>query len=412
MSETVPLRAGVFLAPYHPDDESPTLQLRRDLDVAVYLDELGFDELWVGEHHSASYETIASPEIFIAAAAERTRRIRLGTGVVSLPYHNPLMVADRITQLDHQTQGRVMFGVGPGQLPSDAHMLGIDVSRQRRMMNESLEVIIPLLRGETVTHKTDWFELREARCQLASFSQPIIEMAVAAAVSPSGPRAAGTHGIGLLSMAATSDQGFDMLPAHWDVCEQLAKQHDQNVDRRNWRLVVPMHIAESREQAHADMAHGLLKFVRYFEKLGIEGMASIRTVDAAIEQWTERGLTLLGRAVIGTPDDAIDRIQALQKQSGGFGTILLLAHDSASPQRTRESYELFANAVLPALRGANRNRIESLEWFSQNSKRIVGELREALGTTIADHESERREHGEGVPWGDARDLLAGEDDRT
>ena len=187
MSQSIPLRSGIFLAPYHPDDESPTLQIRRDLDVAEYLDALGFDELWVGEHHSASYETIASPEIFIAAAAERTRRIRLGTGVVSLPYHNPLMVADRITQLDHQTQGRVMFGVGPGQLPSDAHMLGIDVSRQRRMMNESLEVIIPLLRGETVTHKTDWFELREARCQLASFSQPIIEMAVAAAVSPLSP---------------------------------------------------------------------------------------------------------------------------------------------------------------------------------------------------------------------------------
>ena len=114
MPETPPLRSGVFLAPYHPDDESPTLQIRRDLDVAEYLDELGFDELWVGEHHSASFETIGCPEIFIAAAAERTRRIRLGTGVVSLPYHNPLMVADRIMQLDHQTQGRVIFGVGPG----------------------------------------------------------------------------------------------------------------------------------------------------------------------------------------------------------------------------------------------------------------------------------------------------------
>ncbi|MBW1883929.1 MAG: LLM class flavin-dependent oxidoreductase, partial [Deltaproteobacteria bacterium] len=399
MTLTTPLRSGVFLAPYHSDDESPTLQIRRDLDDAQLLDELGFDELWVGEHHSASFETIASPEIFIAAAAERTRRIRLGTGVVTLPYHNPLMVADRITQLDHQTQGRVMFGVGPGQLPSDATMLGIDVSRLRGMMNESLEVIIPLLRGETVTHKTDWFELCEARCQLASFSHPIIEMAVAAAVSPSGPRAAGTHGIGLLSMAATSDQGFDMLPAHWDVCEQLAKQHDQSVDRQNWRLAIPMHIAESREQAHADMAHGLLKLVRYFEKLGTEGMASIRTVDAAIEQWTQRGITLLGRAVIGTPDDAIERIQALQKQSGGFGTIMLLAHDCASPQRTRQSYELFANSVMPALRGANRNRIESLEWFSRNSKRIIGDLREAIGTTIAEHETERREQGEGVAWG-------------
>ena len=137
-----PLRSGVFLAPYHPDDESPGLQLRRDLELAEQLDRLGYDELWIGEHHSASFESIASPEIFIAAAAERTSRIRLGTGVVSLPYHHPLMVADRIAMLDHLTRGRVMFGVGPGQLPSDAHMMGIDVRDSRRRMNESLEVVI------------------------------------------------------------------------------------------------------------------------------------------------------------------------------------------------------------------------------------------------------------------------------
>jgi limonene 1,2-monooxygenase len=410
MNDRPPLRSGVFLAPYHPDDESPTLQIRRDLELAEHLDDLGYDELWVGEHHSASFESIASPEIFIAAAAERTRRIRLGTGVVSLPYHHPLMVADRISQLDHQTQGRVMFGVGPGQLPSDAHMLGIDVAHQRRRMNESLEVLIPLLRGETVTCKTDWFELHDARCQLASFSHPTVEMAVAAAVSPSGPRAAGRHGIGLLSMAATSGQGFDVLPAHWALCEEVAREHGQRVDRRHWRLVVPMHLAETREQAHADMAHGLLKLVRYFEKLGAEDLAEIHTLDAAIEQWTERGLTLLGRAVIGTPDDAVERIRALEAQSGGFGTILLLAHDCASPRRTRESYELFARSVLPRLRDANRNRIESLEWFRANSKRIVGDLRQAIGQTIADHEAERRAGGSSVAWGDARDLLVGEDE--
>jgi limonene 1,2-monooxygenase len=234
-------------------------------------------------------------------------------------------------------------------------------------------------------------------------------MAVAAAVSPSGPRAAGTHGLGLLSMAATSDQGFDVLAAHWALCEQVAAEHGQRVDRRGWRLVVPMHLAESREQAHADMAHGLLKLVRYFEKLGARDLAEVRTLDAAIEQWTERGLTLLGRAVIGTPEDAIDRIHELQRQSGGFGTILLLAHDCASPQRTRESYELFARVVLPALRDSNRNRIESLEWFSRHSQEIVGELRQAIGTTIAEYETERRTRGGGVAWGDARDLLAGED---
>ena len=95
--------------------------LHRDLELVEWLDQLGYDEAWIGEHHSAGFEIIASPELFIAAAAERTKHIRLGTGVISLPYHNPLMVADRIMQLDHKTRGRVMFGVGPGLLPSDAH---------------------------------------------------------------------------------------------------------------------------------------------------------------------------------------------------------------------------------------------------------------------------------------------------
>src|SRR5437660_8853910 len=148
-----PLRFGVFLAPFHPAGQNPTVALERDLELVTRLDELGFDEAWIGEHHSAGFEIIASPEVFIAAAAERTRHIRLGTGVSSLPYHHPLMLADRINQLDHMTRGRVMFGAGPGALVSDAFMMGIPVAKQRDRMDEALGVIIKLLRGEEVTHK-------------------------------------------------------------------------------------------------------------------------------------------------------------------------------------------------------------------------------------------------------------------
>ena len=410
MTNPRPLRSGVFLAPYHADDQSPTLQIRADLELAEHLDALGYDELWVGEHHSASFETIASPEIFLAAAAERTRRIRLGTGVISLPYHNPLMVADRITQLDHQTQGRVMLGVGPGQLASDAYMLGIEVARQREMMNESLEVLVPLLRGEVVTAKTDWFDLREARVQLGPFSHPHVELAVAGAVSPSGPRAAGRHGAGLLSMAASGNEGFALLPAHWDVCEQLAQEYGQSVDRSNWRLVVPMHIAESRAQARKDMEYGLLKVVNYFEKLADSRFPWSGSLESAIDHWSTEGMLTLGRALIGTPDDAVARIRELQEQSGGFGTFLMLAHDCADPAATRRSYELFATEVMPALRDANRGRRESLEWFRQNSSRIITDLRQAVGQTIEAHEKQRAERGSGVAWGDPRDLLVGGDE--
>ena len=113
------LRLGAFLAPHHPIGENPTLQIQSDLEFVVHLERLGYDEFWCGEHHSTGWEVIASPELFLAAAAERTNRIMLGTGVISLPYHHPYMVAQRIVQLDHQSRGRVIFGSGPGALPSD-----------------------------------------------------------------------------------------------------------------------------------------------------------------------------------------------------------------------------------------------------------------------------------------------------
>ena len=132
------MKFGLFMAPHHATDEDPTLAFDRDLELVQWLDALGYDEAYVGEHHSAGWETISSPEVFIATAAERTRHIRLGTGVVSLPYHHPFIVADRMVLLDHLTKGRVIFGVGPGGLISDALMMGIDPKRQREMMDEAL----------------------------------------------------------------------------------------------------------------------------------------------------------------------------------------------------------------------------------------------------------------------------------
>ncbi len=403
------MRFGVFLAPYHNDRESPTLQIRRDLELAEHLDRLGYDEMWIGEHHSASFEMIPSPELFIAAAAERTRRIRLGTGVVSLPYHHPLMVADRILQLDHQTMGRVIFGVGPGQLPSDAFMLGIDVSRQREMMVEALEVVLPLLRGETVTHHSDWFELNEARTQLLPYSD--IEVAVASAISPSGPRTAGRFGISMLSMAASAAEGFSVLPQHWAVAEQLAAEHGTQVDRSGWRLVAPMHIAETREKAIEEVSWGILDLTRYLERLGGAAAPSKTTAEQAIERWTQDGMTIFGTATIGTPDDAVARIESFRKQSGGFGTLLLLATDCADPEATRRSYELFARYVMPEIHRSNANRHASLEWCSQHSGQVVGALRGALGKAIQEHEDERAARGgEGVAWADRTSLLVGSDD--
>ena len=377
------LRFGAFIAPFHPIDENPTLAMERDLELVEWLEQLGYDEAWIGEHHSAAYEIIASPEVFIAAAAQRTKHIRLGTGVSSLPYHHPFMLADRINQLDHMTRGRVMFGVGPGALSSDAYMMGIPIARQRDMMDEALEVIVRLLRGEEVSHDSDWFKLNKARLQMSPYSRPSVEIAVASQVSPTGARAAGRHGLGLLSLGATSDGGFNALASNWAIAEDLAKDNGQTMDRSAWRLVGPMHIAETKEKAMAEVRFGLEKWLFYFSKI-----ANLPIVPETAGDPVEAFLSM-PMAVVGTPDEAAAKIQALVDQSGGFGAFLFMAHNWADWAATKHSYELFARYVAPQFQSLNVGREASMEWVKENKDDFTAQARVAVGARIMQHAQEK-----------------------
>ena len=379
------LRFGIFLAPFHPIDENPAAALRRDFELVEWLDQLGYDEAWIGEHHSAGFEIIASPELFIAAAAERTKNIRLGTGVSSLPYHHPLMLADRIMQLDYQTRGRVMFGVGPGALPSDAFMMGIDPLKQRDMMDEAIGVLVPLLRGETVSYECEWFKLREARLQLVPYTQPHVEICVASQVSPSGARAAGKHGLGLLSIGATTTGGFNALASNWQICEERAAEFGQTVDRNAWRLVAPMHVAETRDKARENVKFGLEKWLRYFQEVAALPLAPPGEVDNAIDALIRSGLV-----VIGDPDDAIAQLERLEKQSGGYGCFLQMVHNWADFAQTKRSYELIARYVMPRFQGLNRGREASMEWAARNRPTFMGAVGTALMTEIQKHAQEQQ----------------------
>ena len=371
------LRFGAFVAPFHPLDENPRNALERDFELIELLEELGYDEVWIGEHHSGGYETIASPEVFIAAAAERTRHIKLGTGVSSLPYHHPLILADRVMQLDHQTHGRFMFGVGPGALPSDAHMMGIDKLKQRDMMDEAIGVLVPLLRGEVVTHVADWFELNEARLQLAPYTRPHVELAVASQVSPSGARAAGKYGLGLLSIGATTTGGFNALAGNWEICEQRARDFGERVQREKWRLVGPMHVAETREKARENVRFGLEKWLYYFREVAALPLAPAGDLDGAVDALLASGL-----AVIGDPDDAAAQMERLMKQSEGFGCFLHMAHNWADWAETKRSYELFARYVMPAFQEENEGRRTSLEWVASKRGTMMAEVGQAIGNEI------------------------------
>jgi limonene 1,2-monooxygenase len=326
------MRFGIFLAPHHPIGEHPTLQIRRDLELVAHLDALGYDEFWCGEHHSGGWETIASPEMFLAAAGEKTHRIMLGTGVISLPYHHPFNVAQRIVQLDHMTRGRAMLGVGPGALPSDAHTLGIAPAVQRDRMDEALGIIIRLLREEKpFSYKSDWFELHDAQLQIRPLQEEL-PIVAASTISPAGMKAAGKYGVGVISIASQTEAGLAALPTQWGFGQTYAAEYGQVLDRSKWRINANFHIAPTREQAIQEVAEGLL---RWHNEYNVE-------------------------------------------IPGGFGTLIGFAHDWPPREAQLRSFEMFARYVIPRAQGL-------IEPLKRSADYVAGhkhELMEAAGQAV------------------------------
>jgi limonene 1,2-monooxygenase len=377
------LRSGIFLAPFHNHDENPTLSMERDLELLEHLDRLNYHEAWIGEHHSGGFELIASPEMFIAAAAQRTRHIRLGTGVVSLPYHNPFMLADRMVQLDHMTRGRAMFGVGPGALVHDALKIGIDPLKQREMMDESFEVIIRLLNGETVSKRTDWFNLTEAQLQLRPYTRPHMELAVAAARSPSGSTLAGKHGVGMLSIGGTAPAQMERHTANWNLYEETCRAHGHTPDRNDWRVVGFFHIAETREQAKKNVEFGVQAFADYFRNV-----ATFPIIPPEIDKPID-WLIDTGTACIGTPDDAIAYIERLVQASGGFGVICELAQNWADWEATKRHYELMARFVHPHFQQSRDLLRGSYDFATSRHVDFTGQAAAAIQRAIDQHAARR-----------------------
>jgi limonene 1,2-monooxygenase len=386
------LQFGIFLVPFHRLGDNPTLAISRDIEMIELLDRLGYDEAWIGEHHSAGWETIASPELIIAAAAERTKHIRLGSGVTSLPYHHPFLVAQRFVQLDHMTRGRVMLGCGPGALVSDAYMLGIEPSTQRRRMDEALEAIMALLRCDgPVTRKTDWFEMHEARLHLRPYSDPHFPIAVASTLTPAGPATAGRHGVGILSLGAGMPGGPSALPGQWRIAEEEAARHGKTMNRRDWRMVMNVHVAETDDIAMEQVRIGeRAETVTYFEDA--LGRPPGRSQDP-LTDGVKAGTTL-----VGSPETVARGIQNLIDASdGGFGGFLFRAHDWADREQTWRSYELFARWVMPRFQDSLGTVQASHAWAMENRKTIFSPNVAALRKAFTDH-------GQAVP--DAFDARA------
>ncbi|MGE0486243.1 MAG: LLM class flavin-dependent oxidoreductase [Gammaproteobacteria bacterium] len=387
------MRFGLFVPPHHlPTRYNPTYALARDVELVQLADHIGFDEAWFGEHHSGGVELISDPMLFIAHVAALTRHIRLGAGVVSLPYHNPFMVADRLALLDHLTRGRVMLGIGPGALATDAAMLGIDPADQRDALVHDTDVLMHLLRSdEPITVETPRYRLVDARLQLDFYQDPHPEVVPAAVVSPAGPRIAGKHGLGLISIGATMKAGVDVLAMHWNVLEASAAEFGRVADRARWRVVGLMHLADSRAQALADVRHGIAEFCDYLQHTAAAPQMQVtgNTIDEYIAWALDSGST-----VIGTWQDAIEHIEHLLEQSGGgFGCYLLFDHNWAPWNAKKRHYEIFGDYVIPHFKHTHRRMQASEAALRTVRDDLAARQLDAIAAFRARHEAEatRRE---------------------
>lgn len=375
---------GAFLAPHHPIGEHPMLQFQRDLDLVEHLDKLGYSEFWCGEHHSTGWETIASPEMFLAAAGQRSHRINLGTGVVSLPYHHPFNVAQRMVQLDHMTGGRAIFGSGPGALPSDAYTLGIDPMLQRDRQDEAIGVIRRLLSGEDrFDYECEWFTMKDAKLQLLPLQEDM-PFAVASMISPSGMTLAGKHRTGVLSIGSMSTAGLQALPTQWSFAEDSAAKHGNTVNRKDWRIVMSWHLAETRAKAKEQAKDGLLRWHNEYTvgTLMRPGTVEFSSADSAVE---EMAYAEDSAAVIGTPDDLIESVTKMIDITGGFGTVIGFVHDWANPRDTFNSWDLVARYVVPEINGYLKSYRESQKYVIEH-RDIFDRAGEAVVSKIMENE--------------------------
>ena len=138
------VRSGIFIMPFHPPGKPLSQCHDEDMELVIRADELGIDEFWIGEHHTMVYENIAMPEIFIGAALRETSDIRLGPAPVCLQQHHPALVASRLSFLDHLSHGRLNLCFGPGSVPTDLEILGVEPQDSAAMVAESMDMILTL----------------------------------------------------------------------------------------------------------------------------------------------------------------------------------------------------------------------------------------------------------------------------
>lgn len=344
------MKFSLFMMPCHHPTENPTLAFQRDIGLIHYAEELGFDEAFIGEHHSGGWETHPAPEMSLAMAGAKAQRIRLGSSVFSAPFHHPFYLAERMAFLDHLTHGRAILGVGPCSLVTDKMLFNMDNEALYPMLHEAVDVIVRLLESdEPISHHGEYWQFDDMRLQLRSFQRPRMPLALPSAATPANLRMIGKHNMIWMSPAGKNRPD---VRRNWEYVEEGARAAGHEADRDNWRIATYMYLADTADQAWDEVRAGIMREAEYFSAIGLQSHYA-EYPGQPFSEFTPESCADIRDWVIGTPDDGIKWIQDKMDETGGFGGMLLHVPEWTDSQKWRRSMEMFARYVMPAFQGHN-----------------------------------------------------------
>lgn len=356
------MELGYLTFPMHPPGSLHHETIQHDLDQIVTLDKLGFQEAWIGEHFTASWENIPSPDLFIAAALGLTENIILGTGVTCLPNHNPFVLANRIAQLDQMAKGRFHWGIGSGGFPSDFEVFGFDHENgeNKTMTREALDCILGIWDDpKPGNYKSKWwnFNIPEnddwigVKYHMLPFQKPHPPIAVAG-VSPKSETLylAGEKGYIPMSINFTP---ANLLKSHWNSVKEGANKTGKQPNRALWRIAREIYIADTTEQARQEALDGTIArdYTEYFLRtLSKFNMMKIFKSDPLIPDSSITLDYLVDNIwIVGSPDDVEMKIRNLYEEVGGFGVLLAMGHEWQPKDKWLKSMHLLVNNILPRI---------------------------------------------------------------
>ena len=359
------MKFSFFMMPTHHPSENPTLAFHRDIDLIPYVESLGYDSFHIGEHHSGGWETMPSPEMALSMAAAKTGRIRLGTSVVNLPFHHPYQVAERIAFLDHLSYGRAILGIGPSSLVTDKKLFNIDSDAARRMMAESADIIVRLLEADDpISHEGEFWQFNDLRLQLKSYQQPRLPLALPTTGGAESLDMAARHDMELWTPCGLNRPGDGVFTEFWQNFEGACERHGKTADRDNWHLVSNFYLADTREEAWADVSEGIMRETGYFTSIGFAPLYEAYK-GQPISEYTPQSVVERRDWVVGTPDDAIAWIEKKIADNGMFGGIMLTTHEWAGSEKLKRSLELFARYVIPHFNAGRYNYRAEADLLAQ-----------------------------------------------